>query len=492
MITKASITSQTRPNLKFSQRSATLLIITLLVAAGLRLWYGSFVIDDAYITFRYSRNLARGLGLVYNPDGRHILGTTTPLFTLLLGLFHWLGFSLEGVSLWLSILSDCATIILLYLFGRKLGLPYVGLVAGGLVALWPDFIDYATSGMETSLYTALLVGACYAYLNKAYGLTGLLLALLVLTRPDGLILVAVLFGHYLLKERRLPWRMGLVFLPLPLVWAGFATLYFGTPVSQSVTSKAAQTDTTPVESFIQLLIFLLQSVKPLLTILALFGIFAILRTSDFKLLRLPLGWWGLYSLLFVWMGAFHLFPWYYIPLLPFYFLFAVVGLVALAKPFARALKTAAAHRLARSGVIAAAVVAAIGLLVLALVHRQTLAETQLDRERLYQELATRYLNNLTPRDQVATKEIGTLGYFCDCQLYDLAGLVTPEVIKQPEMKLLQETRPAYIIVYNNLLRPETLSSDWLKQNYDTLEQRPVKVFGQDELYVFRRKDFPSA
>ena len=54
-------------------------------------------VDDAYITFRYARNLVNGLGFVYNVD-QPVLGTTTPLYTLLLSaleesLFPALDFS---------------------------------------------------------------------------------------------------------------------------------------------------------------------------------------------------------------------------------------------------------------------------------------------------------------------------------------------------------------------------------------------------------------
>src|SRR5205823_14822555 len=39
--------------------------------------------EDAFITLRYARNLAEGQGLVFNA-GERVLGTTTPLFALLL------------------------------------------------------------------------------------------------------------------------------------------------------------------------------------------------------------------------------------------------------------------------------------------------------------------------------------------------------------------------------------------------------------------------
>ena len=62
-----------------------------LLAVALRLLPGPQTTDDAYITFKYVRNLASGLGLTYNP-GEHVLGTTTPLYTLsLTGLYLLLG-----------------------------------------------------------------------------------------------------------------------------------------------------------------------------------------------------------------------------------------------------------------------------------------------------------------------------------------------------------------------------------------------------------------
>jgi hypothetical protein len=43
---------------------------TLLVARVIQLYDPHLIVDDAFISFRYASNLARGLGLVYNP-GEH-------------------------------------------------------------------------------------------------------------------------------------------------------------------------------------------------------------------------------------------------------------------------------------------------------------------------------------------------------------------------------------------------------------------------------------
>ena len=49
----------------------------------LRLHQPPNTVDDAYITFRYARNIASGVGFVYNA-GDPVLGTTTPAYALLL------------------------------------------------------------------------------------------------------------------------------------------------------------------------------------------------------------------------------------------------------------------------------------------------------------------------------------------------------------------------------------------------------------------------
>ncbi len=60
-----------------------LMLALICLALTARLLPGQRIVDDAYITFRYARNLVRGTGFVYNP-GERVLGTTTPLYTLVL------------------------------------------------------------------------------------------------------------------------------------------------------------------------------------------------------------------------------------------------------------------------------------------------------------------------------------------------------------------------------------------------------------------------
>jgi hypothetical protein len=60
--------------------------IALVVLAFSHVW----IVDDAYITFRYAHNLAEGRGLVFN-EGEYVEGYTNFLWTVLMALAELFG-----------------------------------------------------------------------------------------------------------------------------------------------------------------------------------------------------------------------------------------------------------------------------------------------------------------------------------------------------------------------------------------------------------------
>jgi len=56
-----------------------------------------FSTEDSYITYRYAQNLVDGHGFVYNP-GEEFLGTTAPLYGLILAFFGFLGLPIPTVG----------------------------------------------------------------------------------------------------------------------------------------------------------------------------------------------------------------------------------------------------------------------------------------------------------------------------------------------------------------------------------------------------------
>ena len=81
-------------------------------------------VDDAYITFRYARNLAQGLGFVYNP-GDHVLGTTTPLYTIVLSALYTLlpRADIAWLAVVINAICDVFSVLLLRRFVLALGQP---------------------------------------------------------------------------------------------------------------------------------------------------------------------------------------------------------------------------------------------------------------------------------------------------------------------------------------------------------------------------------
>ena len=63
---------------------------TLLITAHARL-YGSWIMDDAAITFGYARNVAAGLGPVLQPGAEPVEGYSNPTWLALLALGARLG-----------------------------------------------------------------------------------------------------------------------------------------------------------------------------------------------------------------------------------------------------------------------------------------------------------------------------------------------------------------------------------------------------------------
>jgi hypothetical protein len=131
--------------------------VLALAAFSVRLLPGLRIVDDAYITYRYALNIAHGHGFVYNP-GEFVLGTTTPLYTLLLAVTGWLtkSDSYPTISIVFNALADTVGVVLLYDLARRLFSHWLPATVIGL--LWvvaPRSVTFAIGGMETSLFVTM-------------------------------------------------------------------------------------------------------------------------------------------------------------------------------------------------------------------------------------------------------------------------------------------------------------------------------------------------
>jgi hypothetical protein len=128
------------------------------------------------------------------------------------------------------------------------GAPFLPIAAIGL-ALHPHAQVFASCGLETALFaflvTALLLLAAWAKRPATFALAGAVGTLAAMTRPDGLLVCAIVGVHALWRAARgaLPWRH-VVALALPGVLAYLPYFfwkwsYYGYPVPNTFYAKTA-------------------------------------------------------------------------------------------------------------------------------------------------------------------------------------------------------------------------------------------------------------
>ena len=189
--------------------------------------------DDAYIGLRYAKNLAGGLGLVYNA-GERVEGFTALAWVLWQALAIKLGVPPEPWSHVSGIACYTGAILLLawtsLRLRRRLGIEASLLPAAALLAgFHHDWNVYATSGIETSAYTFLLLAGYFATVQlgqtpRTVAFPALLFALAALTRSDG-VLPAFVAGLWILAFARPRLKTALVFGGVFLLVWGPAQLW---------------------------------------------------------------------------------------------------------------------------------------------------------------------------------------------------------------------------------------------------------------------------
>ena len=221
------------------------------------LWPERWVQDDAYVSFRYARNLVEGNGLVYNAGAR-VEGYTNFLWTLLsaiplalgaddpLPFMHLLGAFLWGASYWLLLSLGVR------LWAR--GLWAAPLAVIPLACHW-SYNMWFFSGMETPLVSFLTVAALLLVVANplrhtlAPFLASLCGVLLAMTRADGLVTgaglavaAALLHGRQILRQRL--WLRGVVLPILPFLflfvpYTLWRWSYYGSILPNTYYAKAA-------------------------------------------------------------------------------------------------------------------------------------------------------------------------------------------------------------------------------------------------------------
>ena len=206
-----------------------------------------FLCDDAFISFRYARNLLEGHGLVFNP-GEYVEGYTNFLWVLeLAALWGVLGIPPERAAPWLSAACTVGVVAALGVWlARVPGVGHRWLVAWmafGLLCTSATFAVWTSGGgLETRQFTLFMVLGVVCLSLWRSGRRGLVaaslsLALAAWTRPEGLLTGLVCIGWFAVQSmvdagrprpdwRRLAW-LAAPFVVLVAAHYVFRYAYYG-------------------------------------------------------------------------------------------------------------------------------------------------------------------------------------------------------------------------------------------------------------------------
>jgi hypothetical protein len=185
--------------------------------------------EDAYITFRFARHLAEGLGPVFNP-GERVMGYTSPLWML----WTAAGLALHADPLvWVRLTAIAADLVAVSTLALLLD-RHVSRASAWSFAVffgcWPFFSAVAVSGLESSALFALLALGGMLVAGKSDG-AGPVLGALALIRPEGTLCALVLAA----------WASGrarIVAALIAVAGLGILALVYGSFIPQSVMAKA--------------------------------------------------------------------------------------------------------------------------------------------------------------------------------------------------------------------------------------------------------------
>jgi hypothetical protein len=434
-----------------------------------------YSLDDSWIYATYAKNLAMGKGYVFN-SGEHVAGATGPLYVFILALLYLLFHDVVIPAKILGILSLAGSALVVSRTMRRIlpESPMASLIAGMLVALSPPLLWGSLSGLEIPVYLLLTCIGIYFYVTERWTLTVLCWSIGVWLRPDGLLLALLgltlrpkvtlknsvaptaVFGlivgaYFLFNEAVGGWLLpnsvriaahpgGNIFASQWIMVKQCADLWLGSIGGRPVAFHAVL----------------------LLPALVVGGVLALRRrpalVAYFVLFPMSLA---------VFRALAGQFARYVVPTVPFGIILGVVGFElasrrALGRRYVAGLLFLGIVCLGWQGYVARKVGIAHGWNV-----------QNIEGMQHYIAEATRKAT--TAGDTVAVNDVGAMGYFSDCFVVDLVGLVSPR-LSFPEY--LRKYKPKYMIVF----------PDWFEK-FATIDWATNQVVFYDADSVYKYSPF---
>ena len=403
--------------------------------------------DDAFISFRYARNLAEGRGLVWNP-GERVEGYTNFLWTVLLAVPFAISKAADPVAVAraLSVGAGCAAIGASFLLVRHFEprariLPLVPPVL--LAGNWA-FVVNSVTGLETIFFSALLtIGVALLVLelgDRRLRGASVVLAAAALTRPEAIGAFVVLAALVALAARGAgpAGRRHLVGFVAPFVaivgaHALFRLAYYGAIVPNTFVAKVGAAlppgmDTRASYAWG----FFTKGLDLLGVLTALAALFAVERARRHAPSRVVVAAALFAAVTLGVSGADFMIGYrYLVPYLPLFYVCAALGAGVLAS------------RMRRRDPSSSGLEVEAALLIVAGFACAKWIDHSRDRVRPFEELRRRVIADssqalgewlgahLPPSALVVTLDIGELGYRSGLPVLDMSGLTDPVLARRP-------------------------------------------------------------
>jgi tetratricopeptide (TPR) repeat protein len=428
-----------------SKRMQQAMVIAVLVGFFVHARHFLFIQDDAFITFRYIKNLVAGNGLVWN-TGERVEGYTTFLWTVLLALPAKLGMDLVPASQNAGLLVGLASVYLLYRISGdlapKMPRPFgFMLIAPALLAANSAVAYWAISGMETALFMFLTLLAIRLYLKERkrpgpFAYAPLVFVLLSYTRPEGMFLFGLTAIHFSAELYRARETAGFQRVKRFAVWAAlyliptcvfmiWRLMYYGYLFPNTFYAKTGFSEEYLLAGLDYFWVF---AQKYLfwgsLLVLPLIVLFRRVNTSDMLYLVFIVLSYTAYTIMVGGdvLPAFR----FFVPMLPLIYLFVQEALVEL-------------HRLAgEARPMLRKLVFVIPLVLVYVTYKipyDYVREFWVRENGLVvkmTEIGKWIKANSSPNSVVAASTIGAIGYYCDVTLVDMLGLTDETIAHHPE------------------------------------------------------------
>ncbi|MCI0450165.1 MAG: hypothetical protein L0Y79_10360 [Chlorobi bacterium] len=431
-------------------------------------------VDDAYISYRYGKNLMNGEGLVYN-KGEYVEGYTNFLWTIVTAPFtKFESVDVSYFSLTLGLLFSVVNIILLTKITRLFNdrfqdfSKYFVLLPPLFFALDDTIAFWAIGGMEFPLFVLFILGIVYNYFkinNAPKNLTYLVFFFIMctLTRPEGNMIFIITLFHMLIFRKRINDFKKVFLISIAsyfifcLIYYGFKYIYYGHVLPNTFYAKGV-TDISM--NFILGAKYVVFCVGMRIYLL-LFILFIPFKTA---LKKFKLSYLLLFSVVYIlsliavggdWMYANR----FFVPVIPVLYILSAMGILSLLmriKDYLIAVKKLNELRLRKAAIVFTAILSAVLFTVtfFNLEYMKLIIEEDNARYEWQWSMFGKWLKiNVPPETVIAVGPAGKIPYYSELYTIDMWGL-NNDYIGRTDSKRLQAGHKKFDFEYVLSKNPE--------------------------------------